>query len=50
VKEVEMDGACSTKGETRTSFTILTENQKERDHYEILDIGKWIIFKWFLER
>jgi hypothetical protein len=26
------------------------ESQKERDNYKDLDIGKWIILKWILER
>jgi hypothetical protein len=26
------------------------ESQKERDHYEDQDIGRWIILKWILER
>jgi hypothetical protein len=26
------------------------ESQKERDEYEDLDIGRWIILKWILER
>jgi hypothetical protein len=26
------------------------ESQKERDHCEDQDIGRWIILKWILER
>jgi hypothetical protein len=26
------------------------ESQKQRDHEEDLDIGRWIILKWILER
>jgi hypothetical protein len=25
------------------------ENQKERDHLEDQDVGRWIILKWILE-
>jgi hypothetical protein len=28
----------------------LWEIQKERDHYEDEDVGRWIILKWILER
>jgi hypothetical protein len=26
------------------------ESQKERDHWEDLDVGGWIILKWILDR
>jgi hypothetical protein len=26
------------------------ESQKERDHYEDQDVGRWTILKWILER
>jgi hypothetical protein len=26
------------------------ESQKERDHWEDLDVGEWTILKWILER
>jgi hypothetical protein len=26
------------------------ESQKERDHWEYLDEGGWVILKWILER
>jgi hypothetical protein len=26
------------------------EGQKERDHYEVIDVGGWIILKWIVEK
>jgi hypothetical protein len=26
------------------------ENQKEKDHWEDQDVGRWTILKWILER
>jgi hypothetical protein len=34
----------------RNACRILTESQKEKDHYEDLDLGGWIIIKLILEK
>jgi hypothetical protein len=43
VKEDEMGRACNTNGEKRNAYRILVGNQKERDHQEDQDIGRWTI-------
>jgi hypothetical protein len=30
--------------------TCTKNNQKERDHWEEKDVGRWTILKWILER
>jgi hypothetical protein len=49
LKEDEMGRACSTNGETRKAYRILT-GKPERDRYEDKDISGWIMLKWILER
>jgi hypothetical protein len=36
-------------GEKRNALGYWWESQKERDHWEELDIGGWTIIKWNLE-
>jgi hypothetical protein len=44
-----MGGACSTRGEMRNSYSILTGNLKGIDHSEHLGVqGKIIIIKYIL--
>jgi hypothetical protein len=45
-----MGRAYSTNEAKRNSYRILVGSQKERDHYEDLDVRVWIIVKWILER
>jgi hypothetical protein len=46
-----MGGARSINGERRGMHIIYWwESQKERDHWEDQDVGKWTILKWILER
>jgi hypothetical protein len=40
-----MGGLCSTNGEKRNAHRILVGSQKERDHYENLDVGGRIILR-----
>jgi hypothetical protein len=37
-------------GEKRIAYRILVVNQKERDHFEDLDVDGRIILRWILER
>jgi hypothetical protein len=37
-------------GEKRYAYRIWWESQKERDHWEDLDVGGRIILRWILER
>jgi hypothetical protein len=37
-------------GEKRSSYKILLESQKERDHWEDQNVGGWTIAKWIIER
>jgi hypothetical protein len=41
-----MGRACSTNGEKRNAYTISGESQKERYHYEDIDVSVMIILKW----
>jgi hypothetical protein len=51
VKEDEMGRACTTNGGRRgMHIRYWWESQKERDHWEDLDVGGWTILKWILER
>jgi hypothetical protein len=34
----------------RNAYRVLVESQKERDHWEDLDVGGWTIIKWILDR
>jgi hypothetical protein len=45
-----MDKACSTNGRKMNACKILVKKQKERDHWEVQDVGGWTILKWILER
>jgi hypothetical protein len=45
-----MGRACGTHGERRMRIEFRWEIQKERGHYEHLDVGGRIILKWILER
>jgi hypothetical protein len=45
-----MGRECSTHGEKRKAYRILVESQKQKDHWEDLDIGGRIILRWILER
>jgi hypothetical protein len=38
------------KYNNKTHIIFLCKNQKERDHYENIDIGGRIILKWILEK
>jgi hypothetical protein len=37
-------------GEKRNAYRISWESQKERDHWEDLDVGGWTILEWILGR
>jgi hypothetical protein len=37
-------------GEKRNPLDYWWESQKERDHQEDQDVGRWIILGWILER
>jgi hypothetical protein len=37
-------------GEKRNAYRILVEPQKEGNHCEDQDLGRWTILKWILER
>jgi hypothetical protein len=37
-------------GEKRIHIGYWWESQKERDHWENLDLGRWTVLKWILER
>jgi hypothetical protein len=52
VEEDEIGGPCSTNGgeEERTLIDYWWESQREREHYEDQDVGRWIILGWTLER
>jgi hypothetical protein len=41
-------GHGSRMGAKRNAYRILVESQKERDHYEDQDIGRWTIIKMYL--
>jgi hypothetical protein len=43
-------GHVARMGKKRNAYRILMGNQKERDHYEDLDVGERIILKWILDR
>jgi hypothetical protein len=40
-----MGRECSTLGQKRNTYTFWWEIQKQRDHYEDLDVGGKIILK-----
>jgi hypothetical protein len=42
-------GHVARMEEKRNAYRILWENQKERDHYEGQDVGRWTILRWILE-
>jgi hypothetical protein len=37
-------------GTERNAYRVLWESQRERDHWEDVDVGGRIISKWVLER
>jgi hypothetical protein len=45
-----MGRTCSTNGGEEELIGFWWESQKERDHWEDLDLGWRIILKWILER
>jgi hypothetical protein len=45
-----MDKACSTHGGKRNAYRFRRSSQKERDHYEHLDMGGRVILKWISGR
>jgi hypothetical protein len=49
--EDEMGRTCSTNGGRRgMHIGYQCDRQKERDHWEAQDVGRWTILKWILER
>jgi hypothetical protein len=43
--------SCSTHGEGRGMHTGFSwGSQEERDHWEDVDVGGWILLKWILHR
>jgi hypothetical protein len=51
IKSRRMSRACSTNGGRRDMHIgYWWEIQKERDHWEDLDVGGWTILKWILQR
>jgi hypothetical protein len=45
-----MGKACRSHGGKRNAYRIFLDSQKERDHWEDLDVGRRIILKRILER
>jgi hypothetical protein len=44
-----MGRECSWHGERGTHIGFWWESQKDKDHWEDLDVGGKIILKWILE-
>jgi hypothetical protein len=49
-RRIRWVGHVARMGRRRTCIGYWWESQGERDHYEDLDVGGWIILGWFLER
>jgi hypothetical protein len=50
VKEGEIGGVCKRHGENRNAYRFQWDNQKERNHWENLDVYGRLILKWILDK
>jgi hypothetical protein len=50
VKENEMGRLYSKNGENMMHIGYWWESQKERNHQEDQNVGRWTILRWILER
>jgi hypothetical protein len=50
LKRMRWAGHVARMGRRGMPIRYWRESQKERDHYQDEDVGRWIILKWNLQR